>query len=365
MRCASKCVVGGGRSMRQYLLLLVGLIFGFSLSTLIQTFDVLEGLRSSASLQVEAQLSHHHRELNKIAFSNLRSRDASLEDRVQQDQGDYNYEKEPMVRELEGVHSKPAGNGREVVGANTPSSSVTGPEGGAREHPLKDVADQVEREVVDRLSEELLTRQALLVAVVTSVQQLMTQTLSIQGTWGTQKRVLYFVGDVEVLPHLPQGMEVVRLEGVDDGLENWELKEISAVKYLIDQHLEDAKWFVVVGDRTYLAAEHLQDRLNLLDSSSQVIIGLVGEEGLCQRHPGVVYSRAVLEGLRAYLPTCWPVGQGNSLEDRWGGSALGGCLRTMGLHCTRAKEVSVQKEVKGEGGGEGDLGLYDLESEHW
>ena len=335
--------------MRHYSLLLVGLIFGFSLSTLIQTFDLLEGLRSSASLQVQPQLSHHHREQSKIAFSNLRSRDAGLEDRVQQqdqEQGDYNYEGEPSAREG-GGHSQPVRNGREVVGPNTHGTPVTAPQhrlGRAREVEGANMEGPVvEEEVpVDRLSEELATRQTLLVAVVTSVRQLMTQTLSIRGTWGGEKRVIYFVGDVEVLPHLPQGMEVVQLEGVDDGLDNWELKEISAVKYLIDQHLEEAKWFVLVGDKTYLAANLLEERLNLLDSASQVVLGLAEEGGLCQRNPAVVYSRAVLEGLRAYLPTCWPGGQGNSLGgDQWGGSALGGCLRTMGLHCTRAKEVSV------------------------
>lgn len=335
MRCVSKCVVGG-RTLRHYFLLVVGLIFGFSLSTLIQTFD-LEALRNSAGLQVQDALSHHHREVIKISFSNLKSRDASAEDKVQE-VGEYSYDREQEVNQKQGKEDghRTVGAARDAVGANTPSASVTS------SGPTQDKVNLPGAEVVgdfplDRLSEELRTRQSLLVAVITSVRQLMTQTMSIQGTWAarTSHRVLYFVGDAEVMPHLPQGMEVVRLEGVDDELQNWELKEISTMKYLINQYLESVQWFMLIGDRTYLATERLEARLTLLDPASLVYMGLIGEEQLCRRDPGVVYSRAVLESLRAYLPMCWPGGQG-------GGDSLGGCLRSMGLHCTRAKEVSAK-----------------------
>jgi hypothetical protein len=319
MRCASKCVVGG-RSLRHYSLLVVGLIFGFSLSTIIHTIDM-EVLRNSAGLQDTTQLSHHHREVNKVAFSNLKSRDVIMEERGQQEMADYSYDRE------EGVHSSvPRG---EAVVKITPLPTLTAP----KSPPSEKVVEVLS---IDRLSEELPTRQALLVAVITSVHQLMTQTMSIQGTWAAHRahQVLYFVGDVETLPHLPQGMEVVMLEGVDDGVGNLELKEIATVKYLTDNFLGKASWFMLIGDRTYLAFERLEARLSLLDSSSLVYMGLLGEDMMCNRDPGVVYSRAALESLGAYLPTCWPGG------GQAGGDSLGGCLNTLGLHCTRAKEVS-------------------------
>lgn len=344
MRCVSKCFVSG-RTIRIYSLLFVGMIFGFSLSTVIQTLDM-EAFGSSASLKVQIPLSHHHREASRVSFSNLRSRDSPEE--KEQEVGDYVYD-----RDLETKQGKEDGRrtgGGDVVEppvvAASPASSMASSEL-VRVKMEEQPSEAVSGVPVDRLSEELPARQTLLVAVITSVRQLMTQTMAVQGTWAAQAatRVIYFVGDVDTMPHLPKGMEVVKLEGIEDRIENWELKEISVAKYLIDQHLEEALWFMLIGDRTYVATALLEKRLTPLDAGSHVYMGLVddsenGDSRLCRRDPGVVYSRAVLESLRAYLPMCWPGrgGEGNSLR---------GCLATLGLQCTRAKEVSECRRVWG------------------
>ncbi len=330
MRCVSKCFVGG-RSFRLYSLLFLGVIFGFSLSTIIHTFDV-ESLRSSAGFNVQSPLTrHHHRDASRVAFSNLNSKETPEE--RGDEPGDYGWDREPEASSLKRV-TEP-GEGRPPVPSVANSPVQASSETKMRMSRGEDVGGLQ----VDRLCDELATRHTLLVAVVTSVTQLMTQTLAIQGTWAPHTaHVVYFVGEVDVMPHLPQGMAVVKLEGVEDQ-ENWDLKEISTIKYLIDRYLEVADWFMLIGDQTYLVTEHLENRLNRLDPRSPVYMGVAGEASpngkslLCRRHPGVVYSRATLEGLRAYLPMCWPGGEGEE-------NSLGGCVAAMGLKCTRAKEVS-------------------------
>lgn len=356
MRCVSKCFIGG-KSFRVYSLLILGMVFGFSLSTIIQTFNA-DSFRNSALERVQEPLhSHETRQGSKVAFSNLR-KDVQEEEEPSQELGDYRYEREPdgakrASREPE--MGGAAGHRKFAVpmAANSlPPSVLTSPEGvqlkmrgyESESWQGRKVRETAKKgEVPNMLSDELSTRQTLLVAVITSVIQLMSQTLSIQGTWATQDtHVVYFVGAVNVMPHLPRGMAVIELADVDDHVNNWELKEISAVKYLMDHYLDKADWFMITGDMTYVAVDRLEKRLNALDASFPVYMGHVREDEeaesneenlLCEREPGVVYSRAMLEGLRPYLPTCWPGGQGE-------GKSLGGCVAVMGVKCTQAREVS-------------------------
>lgn len=326
MRCVSKCFVGS-RSLRVYSLLFMGVVFGFCVSTVIHTFGTPLALQELANAQ-DPQNSPPAPP-GRVAFSNINSKEVLEEE--QNDFREYGYEKEAetkhRVEEKEGGVAKGANSVSEHIKVKMKESHSWGD---------SSMKEEVGGEVPNKLLEEIPGRETVLVAVVTSVTQLMTQTLAIQGTWASTAHVIYFVGE-EKMPHLPYGMEVIRLEGVDDHDEN--LKEISAIKYLIDHHLEEAKWFMVIGDQTYLVMEHLERTLNSLDASSSVYMGLPGEPATdggswpCQQHPGVLYSRALLESLRPYLPMCWPgggQGEGNSLR---------GCVAVMELKCTQAVEV--------------------------
>ncbi len=174
--------------------------------------------------------------------------------------------------------------------------------------------------VPSRLLQELPSRQSMLVGVITSVSKLMTQTLAIQGTWGPRApEVIFFVGEVSSIPHLPPKMKIVQLEGVEDGERGRELKEAHAIKHMADQYLDTVDWFLVVGDETYLRPAALEKKLSSIDARYQIYMGRpgagmdqqgVGKGSLCHREPGVVYSRAMMESLRQYLPTCWPGGRG-------------------------------------------------------
>lgn len=372
MRCVSKCFIGN-RSLRVYSLLLLGVVFGFSLSTIIHTFDV-EVMRSTSRLAEQPALVAHRpqdaKQGSKVAFSNLPGRREVREEEAWQagvEFGDYGYEREPEERgrvgevkgeragaalDATGEHRKPLPPAVKAVDSSLPPAPDAGAAGAADERgkhlprpwPGRSMAAAADDDTTtppESLSDELpSSKQTLLVGVITSVTQLMTQTLAIQGTWAPQaSQIIYFVGEVDQMPHLPRGMEVVRLEGVDDQTGGWELKEISAVKHLIDHHLANAEWFMIVSDETYVAVETLEKQLGRLDARHPIYLGLAdeasmegGKDPLCRRDPGVVYSRALLEGVRPYLPMCWPGGQGEV-------TSLTGCVGMVGAKCTQAKEV--------------------------
>lgn len=367
MRCVSKCFMG--RSFRVYFLLFFGAVVGFSLSTIIQVADLSKIQLSKPDLEGERDTPKGSRSMRVSSLE--QSKGGQVEEVVEVlELSDYDYHREP---EGDGKQRPEADHQEAIPGSNRPvhhrkpipplpvpnpvnlrkreyeSMSWQGRNvretGGAGDTPPR------------QLSDELASRQTLLVGVITSVSKLMTQTLAIQGTWGPHAtQVVYFVGEVVHMPHLPPRMDVVQLEGVDDLQGGWELKEISAIKYLMDNYLDRVDWFMLIGDETYVSAQQLEKKLNGLDARRPVYMGRPGPEltegegekrgggmegertkgaSLCLRDPGVVYSRALIEGLKQYLPTCWPGGQGK------GGSSLYGCLRSMDIKCTQAQEVRI------------------------
>lgn len=186
-----------------------------------------------------------------------------------------------------------------------------------------------------KLSDELMSRQPLLVAIITSVQQLMSQTISIHSTWGKRaKHVLYFTGDVQTMPHLPHGMEIVQLEGIDDKQASWDIKEFAVIKYLTSHYVEDVDWFLVIGDDVFVNSEALKNKLEDFNASFQVYMGRSidnsGEHKKCSPATGIVYSRGLLSRLEAYLPQC----QGEH-------QPISQCILHRGIECTQAEEVSV------------------------
>lgn len=365
MRCVSKCIIGG-RSLKVYFLLFLGTVLGFTLSNIIQAVNT--DVLANAALRLQRQepyLGKLTLETRGVAFSNLRkeSQDEVEEDAPNFEFGDYQYADEVKEKEPEVVPQKvhvevPQDRGKVDASKAAAIPSLVVPEAVKLKYQNPSWQGRNMMENSDnnglppnKLSDELRIRQTVLIAVITSVTQLMTQTLAVQGTWAPQaSQVIFFVGEVDIMPHLPHGMVVIELEGVDDRVDNWQLKEISAIKYLMDHYLERTDWFMVIGDQTYVVTEHLENQLNKLDANLPVYLGLAGDPSpnhrglLCKRDPGIVYSRTLLEGLRPYLPACWPgVGGaegGAGGEEQGGGNSLNGCIGEMGVKCTQAKEVS-------------------------
>ena len=382
MRCVSKCFIG--RPFRVYSVLFLGVIVGFALSTMLQTLTL---QRTRTALKLQQVVDYRSLENSKrVEFSNLESQyDAAI------DLGDYDYER-MVFGERDGAPLDSAGQalekqpppreGKAAAMFDGPAAQSQRVPGNSlqqlrdRESRLKqrqyrseswqgrNVRETNERGFPpNRLTDELPTRQTVLISVITSVTQLMSQTLAIQGTWAPEAtQVIFFVGEVQTMPHLPHGMHVIQLEGIDDRQAGWEVKEFKVMQYLIEHYLDRIDWFLIVGDETYVVTSHLETQLNGLDAAVPAYFGLPDDTTTdgwgkgCGQNPGIVYSRGLLEKLKRYLPMCSP-GQGD-------GASLKSCLREMEVKCTQASEVSGRGKKEGgreegegrrkEGGREGE-----------
>ena len=323
-----------GRSFKVYLLLF-GVVLGFAVSTIVQV----EMARQQAvphlgKKQVSLQISV--REDNPPAVG-VREEDVrSLE------LSDYDYNHRSLSDDAK-LDVESFSRSLKPPDSVLPSLDVPKPRSLSAREQEERQASRKDSGPFTLLANEFPSRQVLLVGVITSVSKLMTQTLAIQGTWGPRaSQVIFFVGGIETLPHLPPRMKIVQLEGVEDGEDMRELKEALAIKYMADQYLNKVDWFMVVGDETYISPTSLEKKLNTIDARYQVYIGRPGvardkdrgtsRGSLCHRDPGVIYSRAMMESLRQYLPTCWPGGQ-------QGGATVHDCILAMQVSCTQAIEV--------------------------
>ena len=346
------------RSMRLYTVLLFGITFGFVLSTLLQNLSYPDLSKTAAGWTVDYTSQLDRR---KVSFSNLDTKASELDEQIDIG-GYYDYERLVLLREEEEENEEGRRRGEgDVVGERVVATETIG---GGIENKMKqreymnngwqgrNVRESMNGNPVIKLSDELATRRPLLIAVITSVSQLMSQTLAIQGTWAQEtSHIIYFTGEVQTLPHLPHGMVVVQLEGLDDKQAGWELKELSVINYISTHYLDNTDWFLIVGDETYVSPVALESELNKYDATMSVYLGRPleppteeqeeedekesGVDKLCNSVTGVVYSRGFLEQLKPYLPVCWP---GNGGEMR----SLSGCISLMGLKCTSAKQVTSQ-----------------------
>ena len=341
-------------------MLFLGVIVGFALSTMIQSLDVAT-LQRTVKPQLDKVLDYRTLESDskRVEFSNL---DDEYGGKI--DLGDnYDYErmmfnneeqrgKTPLPHVQQPLPAEDAPNNVQKQSRMMFDSVAQSPKVSEdirlkqREYRRKNWQGRNVQETNEgglppkKLADELATRQTVLIAIITTVTQLMSQTLAIQGTWAPEAtQVIYFVGEVQTMPHLPHGMAVIQLEGIDDKLGGWSVKEITVMKYLIDNYLDTIDWFVIVGDEVYVQPERLERVLNGLDASLSVYMGRAEEateDGgavLCSTDPGVVYSRGMMDRLKPYLPMCWP-GQGDQ-------DSLKGCITAMNVRCTQSAEVSV------------------------
>ena len=347
---------------RVYLLLLVGIMVGFMLSNLLQNLALSRYTSVKHDGRNHRTLDYkEYGRLGTIAFANLQEQ---TEETLEIQLGEYDEDKQGPKHNAGKPMPPSVATDRKSAGAPEAAKEPLKTEEDGLEKDLQDGIDEEENKLkdpnngyranwqgrtvqdfhvpqgpVNKLSDELATRKPLLIAIITSVQQLMAQTIAIHGTWAKNaKHVLYFTGDVQTMPHLPHGMVVIQLEGIDDNQASWEIKEFAVIKYLIKHYLEDVDWFLVIGDDVFVNPESLQKKLGEFNASFQVYMGHSIEEDSykCSFGPGVVYSRGLLSRLESYLPQC----QGELFS-------ISQCIVQRGIRCTQAKEVSAHVRVSG------------------
>ncbi|XP_070178466.1 glycoprotein-N-acetylgalactosamine 3-beta-galactosyltransferase 1-like [Littorina saxatilis] len=117
--------------------------------------------------------------------------------------------------------------------------------------------------VAQRLTEEV----RVLVWVMTSPQTLQSRAKMIRDTWGKRtNKILFFSSKSD--PDLPAiGLNVT--EGRTHLME----KTNRAFRYIYDNHMDDADWFMKVDDDTYVIMENLRYLLSGENSSEPLFLG--------------------------------------------------------------------------------------------
>lgn len=344
-----------------YTVLLFGITFGFALSTFLQSLSYSDFGKNGWTADYP---STYIQSAGKASFSNLDTRGSESDVEEIDIGGYYDYERLVLLRDEEEEEqqrinvAKNDHHNTETQTEREGDSLSNGVQDSALQKKMKyvnnawqgrNVRETKNGDPVLRLSDELTPRRTLLIGIITSVSQLMSQTLAIQGTWAQEaKHVVYFTGEVQTLPHLPHGMIVVQLDGLDDKQAGWELKQLSVINYISMNYIDNTDWYLIIGDQTYVSPTALETELNNYDASMPVYLGRPLEEGreggeeeeegknetdkLCNSVSGIVYSRGFIERLKPYLPVCWP-GNGGGLR------SLSGCISVTGLKCTAAKQV--------------------------
>jgi len=207
------------------------------------------------------------------------------------------------------------------------------------------------------LDEVLPSRRALFVAILTTDNNLLSQTYAVQSTWaGEYDNVTFFVGQNSDVSRAPHFMNIVKLhDGGNDMSERHKRNMLlfHVIKYIDDHLLQNFRWFMIVGDNTYVRTEQVEVLVNNYDDSYNIYLGRPNrhfdkkEEDVlynanshyCLLDSGILMSRGLVRRLSPHLKSCIET-EGTVLS--YGGDwELGNCIqRHLDVKCTQAAEVS-------------------------
>ena len=210
---------------------------------------------------------------------------------------------------------------------------------------------------VEYLSYEYTLKKQLLVAVITSEENLKVAN-SIYSTWGLDvSQILFFVGDeCNMSSPAAIGLPVIRLPGVRDVPIHSPEKTFAVMKYLYENYADRFHWFMRTGHDLYVRGEKLEKFLMRFDPSEKIYLGrlakdnsetlqLLSRERVCMGGPGVILSRGALIELVRHLDYCLGAIEQHNRDSRdpWTQDhvELGRCIsRTLGIQCSQSAEVS-------------------------
>jgi len=321
------------RESRTYLVFAIGMAAGFMLSILLRTFSNDVSQYIPEANQAGGNIYH---------YEQLRTHNRVREERLTKDDTDQLYQTK-LVND-EASHSPAAVASPPVVdndGVVLPPDQLILPK---VEHP--------------RLLDEVLpSRRALFVAILTTDKNLLSQTYAVQSTWANEyDNVTFFVGQNSDISRAPHFMNIIKLhDGRNDmsGQQTRNLLLFHVIKYIDDHLLQHFRWFMIVGDSTYVRTEQVEVLVNNYDDSYNIYLGRPNrhfdkkEEDMlynanshyCLLDSGILISRGLVRRLSPHLKSCIEI-DGTVLS--YGGDwELGNCIQKhLDVKCTQAAEVS-------------------------
>lgn len=207
------------------------------------------------------------------------------------------------------------------------------------------------------LGEVLPSRRALFIAILTTDKNLLSQTYAVQSTWaGEYDNVTFFVSKNSDVSRAPHFMNIVKLHDGGEEVSEPHKKSLlmfHVIKYIDDHLLQNFRWFMIVGDNTYVRTEQVEVLVNNYDDSYNIYLGRPNrhfdkkEEDMlynanshyCLLDSGILMSRGLVRRLSPHLRSCI---ENESTDLSYGGDwELGNCIQAhLDVKCTQATEVS-------------------------
>lgn len=137
--------------------------------------------------------------------------------------------------------------------------------------------------------------------ILTGPQNLDKKAIHIKNTWGRRCNTLLFMSSVRNDSFPTVGLNV------SEGRNHLTAKTMEAFRYVYENHLGDADWFLKADDDTYVILENLRHFLSDKDCTKPVFYGhhfspsfLKGKNGYFAGGAGYVLSKAALEKFYKY-----------------------------------------------------------------
>ncbi|XP_014474945.1 PREDICTED: chondroitin sulfate synthase 2 [Dinoponera quadriceps] len=150
-------------------------------------------------------------------------------------------------------------------------------------------------------STELGIREKLFVGVITSREHLHSRDVALNKT------VAHIVDKIRYFISIPEGTKPnVSFPGIVGFTDTRNvLKPFHAMKYIIDNYLENYDYYFLVKDVSYVNARGLAEFVNKISVSQNVHAGVLSEiENYCSLEPGVLLSNSVIQEIKNNLDWC-------------------------------------------------------------
>lgn len=178
----------------------------------------------------------------------------------------------------------------------------------------------------DTVAKDLATKVRVLVWVMTGPQNLDAKAVHVRNTWGTRANKLLFMSSTWNSSFPTVGLNV------SEGRDHLTAKTMQAFKYVYDNHLNDADWFMKADDDTYVIMENLRYLLSDYNSSDPIYFGhifkVIVPGGYASGGAGYVLSKEALKRVALHgvknITICRPDGGAEDAE-------MGKCLLNLGI----------------------------------
>ncbi|XP_011494577.1 PREDICTED: chondroitin sulfate synthase 2 [Ceratosolen solmsi marchali] len=150
-------------------------------------------------------------------------------------------------------------------------------------------------------STELGIRDKIFVGILTSPEYLHSRAIA------SNKTISHLVDKVRYFISIPEGTKPnVSLPGIVGFTDTRSiLQPFHALKYIIDNYLEDYDFYFLIKDTSYINARRLIDIANKISVSQDVHLGMISEDDkYCSLDGGILLSNSIIRNLKNNLDWC-------------------------------------------------------------